>query len=72
MSLEGVRSPGGVLYWMRCIKAFTKFVASNNRDPPVFAALVLVPTRDLYLGGIKNYEGPTMSVDEARKQAEGA
>lgn len=55
MELEGVQSPRGASIG-RCVEAFTKFVASNSRDPPVFVVPVLVPARDLYLRVTKNYK----------------
>lgn len=48
-SQEGIRSLGGALYWMKCVDAFTKFMAPNSQDPLVFAVPVLVSARDLYL-----------------------
>lgn len=65
-----MRSPGGALYWIRCIKVFTQFVAQDGVDPTMFAAPVFIPVRDPFLRMIKNFEGLTVPVDKARRQAE--
>lgn len=65
---DGMRSPGGALYWIQCIEAFTRFVAPNSQDSSMFAALIPVLARDLYLQIIKSFQDSTVPVDEARKQ----
>lgn len=57
---------------MRVVEVFNNFVAPNSQGPQVFAMPMLAPTRDLYLQIIKNYSGPTISVDEVRNQADDA
>lgn len=43
---------------MKCIKAFTKFVASNRQEPLVFPMPIIVFVKDLYLRAIENYMSP--------------
>lgn len=57
---------------MRCIEIFTKFGGPNSQGHPMFAILIPIPVRDLYVWVIKIYRDLTMLVDEARKQAEEA
>lgn len=33
----GVRSPGGALYWMRCIKVLSIFMSKHNKEPLICA-----------------------------------
>lgn len=47
-SREGVLSAGGVLYWLRCLKAFGQFVAPKSPDPTLLSPVVLIPARDPY------------------------
>lgn len=61
---------GMALYWIKCIEAFTRFVVPNSEDPTIFATLALIPARDPFLWVIKNFEGPTVLVDEERRQVE--
>lgn len=68
LSREGALSPGGALYWLRCLEAFTQFVAPDSPDPVLLAPVVLIPTRDPYLRASKDFEGSTLQTAKARKQ----
>lgn len=70
LSMEGALSPGGALYWLRCLEAFTQFVAPDSPNPTLLAPVVLIPARDPYLRGNKEFEGSTLQAAEARKQLE--
>lgn len=70
LSREGALSPGGALYWLRCLESFAQFVAPDSLDPVLFASVVLIPTRDPYLRANKEFEGSTLQTAKARKQLE--
>lgn len=63
-------SPGGALYWLRCLESFAQFVAPDSSDPVLFAPVVLIPVRDPYLRANKEFEGSTLQATKARKQLE--
>lgn len=71
-SRESVRSAEGAFYSFRCFKVFIQFVILNSAGPTIFVHAVLIPTRDPFLRVIKNFEGSTMPVEKARRQAESA
>lgn len=64
---EDVRSPGGMLYWMRCIEIFNTFVSQDNKDPLISPMLMAVYARDLLLWVKKDYGVPTMSLNRYRR-----
>lgn len=68
LSREGALSPGGALYWLRCLEGFIQFVAPDSPDPVLFAPVVLIPARDPYLRASKDFGGSTLQAAKARKQ----
>lgn len=67
---EGVLSPGGAFYWMRVVEVLQILSPQKLGTPGVDACAS--PYEVLYLHIIKNYDGPTISIDEARDQVEDA
>lgn len=53
---------------MRFVEAFIKFVAPNSQELPLLAMPVTILARDVYLQDIKNYAGPTITLEKAKSQ----
>lgn len=59
----GIRSPGGVLHWARCIEGIIVFLSPNSRVPRAVTLSITVYARDLHLLVRKDWPGPTMRLE---------
>lgn len=53
---------------MRCIEAFTSFVALNNQEPLAVGMPVTMFARDLHLRLRKDYLGTTIMLEQVQHQ----